>query len=252
MEAYQSEFLGTALLVLLGGGVCANVALEKSYGHASGWIVVATGWALAVFVSVWCFGAVSAHINPAVSVGLAMAGKFPWADVPLFIAAQIAGGFLGGVLVWVYYRDQFAATKDPGTKLGVFSTGPAIANPTSNFISELIGTFVLVFALLMAVEPTVEFTSPLSGESEAALPAKLGLGALGALPTGLLVLAIGVSLGGTTGYAINPARDLGPRLAHAVLPIPGKGHSNWGYAWIPVVAPLAGAVLAALAVRMLT
>lgn len=252
MEAYQSEFLGTALLILLGGGVNANVSLAKSYGHASGWIVVATGWALAVFVAVWCFGAVSAHINPAVSVGLAIAGKFPWADVPLFVAAQIAGGFVGGVLVWLVYRDHFAATAEAGTKLGVFATGPAIRNLPVNFFSELVGTFVLVFALLMAVEPTVEFTSPLSGEAEPALPAKLGLGALGALPTGLLVLAIGVSLGGTTGYAINPARDLGPRLAHAVLPIPGKGTSNWGYAWVPVVAPLAGAVLAALAVRMLT
>lgn len=229
MSPFVAEIVGTMLLLLLGDGVVANVVLKGTKGEASGWIVITFGWAMAVFVAVFAVAAASgAHINPAVTVGLAMAGNFPWADVPLYIAAQMIGAFLGAVLVWVHYRQHFAATPDPALKLAVFSTAPAIRSTPDNFISEMIGTFVLVFAVLYIAVPDI------------------GLGALDALPVAFVVLVIGLALGGTTGYAINPARDLGPRIAHAILPIPGKGPSDWGYAWIPVVAPIAGALLAAV------
>lgn len=246
MHPYLAEAIGTLLLVLLGNGVVANVVLPRTKGHGGGWIVVAFGWGMAVFVGVWCVGAVSgAHLNPAVTLGLAMAEKFPWSDVAPYMGSQMAGGFLGGAMVLLFYRDHYRVCDDPAAKLATFCTAPAIRRPSSNLFCEFVGTAVLVLAGLWAVEPTVKL-SPFSG-AEAAAPAdaKVGLGALGALPTGLLVLSIGLSLGGTTGYAINPARDLGPRLAHALLPVPGKGSSDWGYAWIPVAGPLLGGAAAA-------
>jgi len=234
MTPFLAEIIGTALLVLLGDGVVANVVLKGTKGSNSGWIVITLGWGMAVFVAVFCVASESgAHINPAVTLGLAVAGKFPWANVPAYLAAQFIGAALGAVLVWVHHRPHFAATEDAEAKLSVFCTVPAIRAPFSNFIAEVIGTFVLVFAVLFMATPEV------------------GLGALDALPVGLVVLAIGLSLGGTTGYAINPARDLSPRLIHFLLPIPGKRDSNWGYAWIPVAGPVAGAVLAALAYGVL-
>jgi glycerol uptake facilitator protein len=244
MQAYLGELVGTALLVLLGNGVVANVVLAKTKGNGSGWVVITFGWAMAVFVAVWCVEAMSgAHLNPAVTVGLALAGKFKWELAADYIAAQVLGAILGAVLVFLFYRDHYAASEDPDAKLATFATGPAIRNPLSNLFSEVVGTFVLVFAVLMASPAAIEWT----GQVEPNLPTiKFGLGSLGALPVGLLVLAVGLSLGGTTGYAINPARDLGPRIAHAILPIPGKRDSDWSYAWIPVVGPLAGAVLAFL------
>jgi glycerol uptake facilitator protein len=234
MSAYIGEVIGTMILILLGDGVVANVVLGKTKGNSSGWIVITTGWAMAVFIAVYITGWVSgAHINPAVTVGLAVAGMFPWAQVPGYIIAQIVGAFLGAVLVWLAYYQHWAATPDPGAKLAVFSTGPAIRNTVWNLITEIIGTFMLVFGVFGI------------GAANAAASA-VSLGALGALVVGFLVWGIGLSLGGPTGYAINPARDLGPRIAHAILPIPGKGDSDWGYSWIPVVGPVIGAVIAAL------
>jgi glycerol uptake facilitator protein len=232
MSAFVAELIGTALLILLGDGVVANVLLKNTKGHASGWIVVTFGWAMAVFVGVLVASAASgAHLNPAVSVGLALAGKFDWQLVPGYVAAQMLGACLGAGLVWLQYNSQFDTTDDRDAKLAVFCTGPAIRSPSLNLISEAVGTFVLAFAALNISSP--------SG----------GLGSLDALPVALVVLAIGLSLGGTTGYAINPARDLGPRIMHALLPIPAKRDSDWGYAWIPVVGPIAGAALAALVYR---
>ncbi len=237
MTPFIAEIIGTMLLILLGDGVVANVVLCGTKGAASGWIVITLGWGMAVFVGVFAVAFYSgAHLNPAVTVGLAPAGKFPWADVPLYVAAQFVGAALGAVLVWLHYRLHFAATEDADAKLAVFCTGPAIRSTGTNFLSEVIGTFVLVFGVLYLAAPNVAGMDGAQG----------GLGALDALPVGLLVLAIGLSLGGTTGYAINPARDLSPRLMHALLPIPGKRDSDWGYAWIPVAGPLAGGVLAAL------
>ncbi|OAV45606.1 MIP/aquaporin family protein [Lewinella sp. 4G2] len=235
MHSYLSEFIGTAVLLLLGCGVNANVSLKGTYGKASGWIVISFGWAMAVFVGVFISAEASgAHLNPAVTLALAMAKDFPWAEVPGYLLAQVAGGITGASLAWLQYRPHYAAETEPATILGTFSTGPAIKDTVSNFVSEVLATFAFVLAVLFLAGPSF-------GDQE------VGLGSLDALPVALLVLAIGLSLGGTTGYAINPARDLGPRIAHAFLPIPGKGGSNWGYAWIPIVGPLAGAALAALA-----
>jgi glycerol uptake facilitator protein len=244
IKQYLAEFIGTALLVLLGNGVVANVVLPKTKGSASGWIVITFGWGMAVFVAVWCVGPISgAHLNPAVTVGLAIAKKFSLELVPGFIVAQLLGGIVGGALVFLLYRDHYIASDDPDAKLATFATSPAIRNLASNLASETVGTFVLIFAVLLAVEPSI---IP-SEATEPTLPGmKIGLGTLGALPVGLLVLSIGLSLGGTTGYAINPARDLGPRIAHALLPIPGKRDSDWGYALVPIAGPLIGAVLAVL------
>ena len=239
MTPYIAEFVGTAILLLLGDGVVANVVLKGTKGEASGWIVITFGWGMAVFLAVFVVGAFSgAHINPAVTIGLAAAGKFSWALVPGYIVAQMLGAFFGAVLVWLHYRPHFGVTEDLDSKLAVFSTGPAIRSTGDNFLSEVIGTFVLVFAVLYLAAPSIAGPDGSPG----------GLGALDALPVGLVVLVIGLALGGTTGYAINPARDLGPRVAHALLPIAGgKRDSDWGYAWIPVVAPIVGGVLAALA-----
>lgn len=251
MQAYMAEFIGTALLVLLGNGVVANVVLPKTKGHGAGWIVITFGWGMAVFVAVWCVGAVSgAHLNPAVTVGLATATKFPWENAAGYIAAQLAGGIVGAVLVFLFYREHYAASEDADAKLATFATGPAIRHATSNLFSEVVGTCVLVFAVLLAVDPSIGTDAGMIGSNRGEL--KLGLGSLGALPVGLLVLSIGLSLGGTTGYAINPARDLGPRIAHQLLPVPGKRDSDWSYALIPILGPLLGALLAVLLADMLS
>lgn len=235
MTPFVSEIIGTALLILLGGGVVANVVLNKTIGNNSGWIVITTGWALAVYVAVVVASPYSgAHLNPAVSIGLAIAGIFPWGDVPAYILAQMLGAMLGSGTVWLIYRHHFMATEDPDTKKAVFCTAPAIRNIFSNLLSEAIGTFVLIFSVLY-------FTDASIAESETVI----GLGSLGALPVALVVWSIGLSLGGTTGYAINPARDLGPRIMHAILPIRNKASSDWSYSWIPVLGPIAGASLAA-------
>lgn len=239
MSPFLGEIIGTMLLILLGDGVVAAVLLNKSKAQNAGWIVITWGWAIAVFVGAYSVASVSgAHLNPAVTIGLAIAGNFSWADVPLYIIAQFIGAIIGAVLVWVHYLPHWAETSDPAAKLGIFSTGPAIRNTTGNLISEIIGTFVLVFGILTLKGFSV------ADPSGAAFNANLG--ALSILPVALLVLGIGLSLGGSTGYAINPARDLGPRIAHAILPIPGKGSSDWGYSWIPVVGPIIGAVIAGL------
>jgi glycerol uptake facilitator protein len=228
MSHFLAELIGTMILIILGDGVVANIALKKTGGHNAGLIVIATGWAFAVGIPAWIFGTVSgAHFNPALTIALAAIGKFAWADVPMYILAQFIGAIIGAAIVWLHYLPHWEVTEDKATKLGVFCTAPAIKNTPANFISEFIGTFVLVFGILGL--GTVQMVA--------------GLGTLG---VAFLIWVIGVSLGGTTGYAINPARDLGPRIAHAILPIAGKGDSNWGYAWIPVVAPIVGAVTAAL------
>ncbi len=234
MNAYLFEFIGTALLILLGNGVVANVSLKNTYGFNAGLIVITFGWAIGVFVGVFVSADASgAHINPAVTLGLATAGKFSWQMVPGYILAQMLGAMMGSLLVWLTYKKHYDATEDPGAIRGTFSTGPAIDKPLWNFITEFIGTFVLVFGVFYIAGGTLG-DEPIS------------LGSLDALPVGLLVLGIGLSLGGATGYAINPARDLGPRIMHALLPIKAKGDSNWKYAWIPVLGPIAGGVLAAL------
>lgn len=235
MSTFVAELIGTFILILLGCGVNANVSLEKTYGQGSGWIVITTGWAFAVFSAVAIAGPYSgAHINPAVSVGLAAAGKFQWAEVPAYILAQLLGAMLGAFCVWLMHREHFKQTTDPGAQFGVFSTGPAIANKGLNLFSEAMGTFVLVFTVLYFTDATITDSQTI-----------IGLGSLGALPVALLVWGIGLSLGGTTGYAINPARDLGPRIIHTLVPIPGKGSSGWGYSWVPIVGPVLGAVAAA-------
>lgn len=242
MNPYLAELVGTAILILLGDGVVANVVLERTKGAAGGWIVITAGWGLAVFTAVMCVGQFSgAHLNPAVTVGLAVAGSFSWGLAPGYIAAQLAGAFLGAVLVYAFYKPHYDITEDAALKLATFATGPNIRTLPGNFLCEVIGTFVLVFAVLLAVGPSFKL-----GSGAAIEEVKVGMGALGALPVGLVVVAIGLSLGGTTGYAINPARDLGPRIAHAVLPIRNKGDSDWSYAPIPIVGPLVGAVIAAI------
>jgi len=237
MSPFLGEVIGTMLLVLLGDGVVAGVLLSKSKAENSGWIVITVAWAMAVFVGAYSVAAFSgAHLNPAVTIGLAVAGKFDWGQVPIYIIAQMIGAFIGAVLVWLHYFPHWGETKDPGLKLAVFSTGPAIRSSLWNLVSEIIGTFVLVFGIL-AIKG-----AGMTDASGAAF--NLNLGALGIIPVALLVLVIGLALGGTTGYAINPARDLGPRIAHAILPIPGKGSSDWAYSWIPVVGPVIGAIIA--------
>jgi glycerol uptake facilitator protein len=236
MNEFTAELLGTMFLILLGTGVVANTILKGTKGNNGGWMVITTGWALAVFVGVFVAGPYSgAHLNPAVTLALAIAGKFAWSKVALYIAAQIIGAILGAFLMWIVYRDHFNSTSDPDTQLAVFSTGPAIKNSVFNLLSEIVGTFVLIFVLFY-------FTNAEFGNQKT----PIGLGSLGALPVAFLIWAIGLSLGGTTGYAINPARDFGPRIAHALLPMKDKGHSNWKYAWIPIVGPFIGAIIAAL------
>ncbi len=239
MSPYLAEFVGTALLVLLGDGVVANVLLSRSKGHNSGWIVISTGWGLAVTMAVYAVGTISgAHLNPAITVSLAALGSFPAAKVAGYLLAQFAGAFAGAVWVWLAYLPHWKVTEDKASKLAVFCTAPGIRDSVSNLLCEAIGTGVLVFGAL-------------------AIPSRNNLSdsgwstGFGPLLVGLLVFAIGLSLGGPTGYAINPARDLGPRLAHALLPIAGKGGSDWGYAWIPVVGPFLGGLAGALLHRVL-
>ncbi|KRK64464.1 glycerol uptake facilitator related permease (major Intrinsic protein family) [Companilactobacillus tucceti DSM 20183] len=222
------EFIGTLVLILLGDGVVAAVSLKKSKAYGSGWVAIALGWGLAVTLGVYCSGFLSpAHLNPAVTLGMAIAGLFPWAYVIPYIIAQILGGIVGAVLVWINYYPHWQETDDPEAILGVFATGPAIRNYPMNFISEFIGTFVLVFALLAFTRG--KFTDGLNP-----------------MVVGVLITSIGFSLGGTTGYAINPARDLGPRIAHQILPIANKGKSDWSYSWVPILGPMAGGALGAL------
>jgi glycerol uptake facilitator protein len=229
MHPYIAEFVGTALLLLFGGGVVANGILNRTNGHGSGWLTITIGWSIAVFVAVFAVASFSgAHINPAVSVGLAWAGQFAWSEVPAYVAMQVAGAAFGSLLVWVAYKGHFDATEDGPAKRAVFCTGPAIRHTWQNLATEVIATFALVAGVLFMAEP------------------EIGLGALDALPVALLVLGIGASLGGPTGYAINPARDLGPRIMHALLPISGKADGDWAYAWIPVVGPILGGILAAV------
>ncbi|MGY6558539.1 MAG: MIP/aquaporin family protein [Nitritalea sp.] len=236
MEAFVAEFVGTSLLIAMGAGVVANVVLPGTKGHGGGWMVITTAWALGVFVGVVVAGPYSgAHLNPAVTLALALTGDFPWTDLPAYVLAQVLGAMFGSGIVWLLYKDHFDATEDPGLKFAPFGTAPAIRNLPSNFFSELIGTNVLILVILYAQEPALQ--------DEVQTP--IGLGALGALPVAFLVWVIGLSLGGTTGYAINPARDFGPRLMHQLLPLRGKGSSDWGYSWVPILGPLLGAALAA-------
>jgi len=241
MQNLLAEAIGTMLLVLLGDGVVANVVLNRTKGQNAGWIVITVGWGVAVAMAVYAVGRISgAHLNPAVTIGLAVIGSFSWADVPGYIAAQMIGAFLGAVLMWVAYLPHWKATADPASKLAVFSTGPAIRHTAANFVTEVIGTAVLVFGILAIAANAQGLSKP--GDVDLSFVFSRGLQPL---LVGVLVLGIGLSLGGPTGYAINPARDLGPRLAHAVLPIPGKGSSDWGYSWIPVVAPVVGGIFGA-------
>ena len=244
MNPIVAEFIGTALLVIFGNGVVANVVLARTKGNNSGWIVITAGWAFAVFVGIFCSQRFSgAHLNPAVTLAMAVAGKLAWSNVAGYMLAQMLGGFAGGVMVFLFYREHFKVTEDAGGKLACFCTAPNIRNLPQAFFCEVVGTFLLVLPVFLMTEVT--FKMPGSGGAFSEVP--IGLGTLGALPVGLLVFAIGLSLGGTTGYAINPARDLGPRMAHALMPIPGRRDSDWSYAWVPVVAPLVGGLLAAWA-----
>ncbi|MEW8956863.1 MIP/aquaporin family protein [Clostridium sp.] len=228
MSTFLAELLGTMLLVFLGNGVVANVVLKKSKAEGSGWLTISWGWALAVVIPVFMFGAISgAHFNPAVTIALATIGKFPWNSVAPYLAAQFIGAFLGGTLVLLFFYPHYKETEDKGAKLATFSTAPALRNKLWNFVSEALGTFVLVFGIL--------------GTGTA----KVAEG-FGPVIVGGIVLAIGICLGGTTGYAINPARDLAPRIAHAILPVPNKGDSDWGYSWVPVIGPIVGGILGAI------
>jgi glycerol uptake facilitator protein len=235
---FVSEMIGTAILILLGDGVVAAVLLNKSKAQNSGWIVITFGWAMAVALAVYAVGQFSgAHINPAVTIGLAITDQgTAWGDVPLYLGGQFLGAFIGAVLVYLAYLPHWGETEDPGLKLAVFSTGPAIRNPAANFVTEVIGTAMLLLGVL-----ALGFGTNADG---------IGVAGLTPLMVGFLVLAIGLSLGGPTGYAINPARDLGPRIAHQVLPIAGKGDSDWGYAWLPVVAPIVGGALGAFLFKL--
>jgi glycerol uptake facilitator protein len=233
MTPFFGEFIGTGLVVLLGQGVVSNVVLGKTKGNNSGWIVISVGWGMAVFVGVYCSAAASkAHLNPAVTIAFATLGKIPWKLVPLYITAQMLGAMAGSAVAWLCFRPHFGATAEADAKLATFCTSPAIRSYGDNLLAETISTFILILGVLFIAAPSSS------------------LGALDALPVGLLVLAIGLGPGGTTGYAINPARDLGPRIIHALLPIPGKRDSDWSYAWVPVLGPLLGSLLAVLVFKL--
>ena len=234
MTPFLGELIGTFILVLLGNGVVANVVLNQSKGNNAGWLTIAAGWGIALFVAVYAVAASSgAHLNPAVSIGLAAAGKFAWGDVPVYALGQMLGAMLGALMVWITYRQHFDATTDPDMQLAAFRTGPAIRSPFHNMVTEAVGTFMLVFGVMMIVSP------------------QASLGALDALPVALLLFGIGLSLGGPTGFAVNPARDLGPRMMHAILPMTNKRDSDWGYAYVPVVGGIIGGLIAAAVYSLL-
>jgi len=234
MTVYIFEFIGTAMLILIGNGVVANLVLKGTKGADLGWVGISIAWGIAVFIGVFISADASgAHLNPAVTIGLATAGKFSWSLVPGYVVAQVLGAMMGNVLVWLTYKKQYEETDDSAAILATFCTAPAIRNPFWNLVTEIIGTFALVFGIFFIAGGSIGSES-------------ISLGALDALPVALLVVGIGFALGGPTGYAINPARDFGPRLLHAILPLKNKGTSDWSYSWIPVLGPLIGAVLAAL------
>ena len=238
MNPLIAEYLGTFVLLLMGNGVCANSSLTGTFARGADWLLISFGWGLGVFLGVIIAGPSSgAHLNPAVTIGLAVAGKFPWADAPLYILAQLLGAMSGAFLTWLLFADHYNLTEDQGTIKGTFCTSPAIKNTPRNLLSEVVGTFVLILVVLLIAVPEFKLAG--------IVDVKIGLGSVGALPVALLVVAIGISLGGLTGYAINPARDLGPRIIHSLVPIETKGTSDWGYAWIPIVGPVLGAVIAA-------
>ena len=239
MIVYIFEFIGTAMLILIGNGIVANLVLKGTKGSDSGWTGISLAWGIAVFIGVFMSADVSgAHLNPAVSIGLATAGKFSWALVPGYIIAQVLGAMMGNLLVWLTYKKQYEATEDTDSILATFSTSPAIKSPIWNLVTEIIGAFALVFGVFYIASGTM-------GENA------VSLGSLDALPVALLVMGIGFGLGGPTGYAINPARDFGPRLMHSILPIKNKGKSDWGYAWVPIFGPIIGGVLAAFLYKLI-
>ncbi|HSH20617.1 MAG TPA: MIP/aquaporin family protein [Draconibacterium sp.] len=239
MIEYFGEFLGTMILILLGNGVVANVNLDKTHSFGAGWIVITFGWGMAVFVAVLATADMSgAHLNPAVTLGLAFSGLFDWVKVAPFILFQILGAMTGAFIVYIFFKNHFKITETPGAKKACFCTAPAIRDFRNNFFSEIVGTFVLILAVLLISLPQLEYQS--LGSS------KVGMGSLGALPVALVVFSIGLSLGGTTGYAINPARDIGPRIVHTMLPLKNKDNNDWEYSWIPVAGPVLGAGLAAV------
>ena len=241
MQSVLAEFLGTMILVDMGDGVVANVSLEHSKAKDAGWLVIATGYGIAVAVAVYAVGRISgAHLNPAITIALAVIGSFPWSQVPGYIAAQTLGAFAGAIVVWIVYLPHWRETADPAVKLGIFATGPAIRNYATNVVTEIVGTAVLMFGILSIAANAQTLSKP--GDVDLSFVFSRGLQPL---LVGVLVLGIGLSLGGATGYAINPARDLGPRIAHAILPIAGKGPSDWGYAWIPVAGPIVGGLAGA-------
>ena len=245
---YIFEFIGTMVLILLGDGVCAATGLERSKAKGGGWVVIAMGWGFAVMTGVFIAGSVSgAHLNPVVSISCALAGSMEWSAVPGYVIAQMLGGFTGALLVWLFYKDHFDATSDPDTKLGTFCTMPAIeGHKVRNFFCEALAAWLLVFVILIfGVDSNIPH---LDAEG---VHLHIGMGELGALPVTFLIMAIGMSLGGATGYAINPARDLAPRIAHAILPIKGKRDSGWGYSWVPVAGPIVGGIFAALTYMLL-
>jgi glycerol uptake facilitator protein len=239
MSPFLAELIGTGVLIIFGNGVVANVVLSRTKGNGAGWIVVTFGWGMAVFIGVLCSKAFSgAHLNPAVTIAAAAAGTLPWNEVPAYIGGQMIGAFLGAIVVYIFYHAYFAATEDADAKLACFCTSPNIRTIPGALFCEVVGTFMLVLPVFLMSEPKFASGGTIASTT-------IGLGTLGALPVGLVVFAIGMSLGGATGYAINPVRDFCPRLAHALLPIPGKRDSDWGYAWVPVVGPIIGGLLAA-------
>lgn len=240
MSPFVAELMGTMVMILLGDGVVANVLLNKTKGYGSGWMVITTAWALAVFTGVVIAAPFSgAHLNPAITLAFAVAGKFAWGGVLPYIVAQLLGAALGAVFVWLFYYDHFKVTENPAAKLVIFCTVPEIRHNPMNLLSEFVGTFILVFVVFYISGASLTDTS-----SDMSLP--IGLGSVGAIPVAFTVWGIGLALGGTTGYAINPARDFAPRLMHALLPVSGKGGSQWDYAWIPVIGPVIGALAATL------
>lgn len=247
MDAYLAEFIGTALLVLFGNGVVANVLLSKTNGHDSGWIVIAAGWGIAVFIGAFCSERYSgAHLNPAVTVAVVTAGKLPVESLFGYIAAQMLGAMLGAFVAYLFYIEHFRATSDSNVKLACFCNSPQIRNLPQALFCEVVGTYALILPIFLMVAPSLDLATADGSE-----PPVLGLGTIGLLPVGLLVFGIGLSLGGPTGYAINPARDLSPRIVHFLLPIRGKRDSDWGYSWVPVAGPLLGGVLAAMTFKLL-